>query len=315
MAKARGGWMEIKYSICMVNLNMERTLKVALESVLNQIDETYEVIVVDDGSRDRSVEILRDLEARYSALKVFELNRNRKRDLAETRNISCSHAKGEYLILHIDCDDYWYPHIQDFISCFHEIEKIFGHDFLLSGQQINVGSREFLLKHGPYRTGHTGEDRDLWYRMALLGRWLLVDHVVFRDRLPLTSRQVFRKSFFLSAITVRDEMRAETKLSEYYFDLIRPKLERSLKYRLYLFFVAVLLRPFLRFWTKIDKVEGDLSWNELKSKALETGTIKDYLVRHNQALPKGISEHSKWLFSNSSNEFIYLNYFVKNMGE
>ena len=38
---------KILYSICMINLNMERTIKVSLTSILDQLDERFEVIVCD----------------------------------------------------------------------------------------------------------------------------------------------------------------------------------------------------------------------------------------------------------------------------
>ena len=47
----------VKYSICLSNYNMARTLKSVLRSILDQIDRKYEVVLVDDGSKDNSVEI------------------------------------------------------------------------------------------------------------------------------------------------------------------------------------------------------------------------------------------------------------------
>ena len=137
---------------------MANTIERALRSVLDQLDDSFEVIVVDDGSKDQSVSILRRLEKEYPNLSVFELERNRNRTLAQTRNISISYARGEYLILHIDCDDYWHPYIKDFVLVYHQIEKFKGPNFLLSGQQINMGNAQFLRSHGPYQNGHMVED-------------------------------------------------------------------------------------------------------------------------------------------------------------
>ena len=49
---------KVIYSICIANLNMEKTVEVCLRSVLDQIDQRFEVIVVEDGSTDNSVNIL-----------------------------------------------------------------------------------------------------------------------------------------------------------------------------------------------------------------------------------------------------------------
>jgi len=47
-----------------------------LERVLEDLGQPYEVIFVDDGSRDRSLEILRRLQEKYDAVRVIQLNRN-----------------------------------------------------------------------------------------------------------------------------------------------------------------------------------------------------------------------------------------------
>ena len=57
--------MKPTYSVCICNYNMADTLEVSLRSVLDQLDERYEVIVIDDGSKDSSVEILENLSNAY----------------------------------------------------------------------------------------------------------------------------------------------------------------------------------------------------------------------------------------------------------
>ena len=53
------------YSICMCNYNMARTLERAVSSVAEQLDDRFEIVLVDDGSSDDSVSIMHDLAARY----------------------------------------------------------------------------------------------------------------------------------------------------------------------------------------------------------------------------------------------------------
>lgn len=182
------------YSICICNYNMADTLERALVSVLEQLDDTYEVLVVDDGSTDNSVDILNSLCARFPNLRVLSLERDRKRKLGETRNISVREARGEYVILHVDTDDVWEPYIKDFVAVFHRIEGCFGRDVLVSGQQINIGRRSFLMKFGPYRNTQRAQDRDMWLRLAAIDSYIPLEHRVFRHRLSRPKEITFRKA-------------------------------------------------------------------------------------------------------------------------
>ena len=112
---------------------MARTLGKALRSIFEQINpERYEVVLVDDGSNDNSVEVVRALQKEFSNLKLVCLKRDPKRKLGFTRNISIQEANGKYVLLHLDCDDITAPHIQDFVTIFHKIERGMKTDFVLT---------------------------------------------------------------------------------------------------------------------------------------------------------------------------------------
>ena len=173
----------IKYSICICNYNMADTIERALKSVVEQLDDTYEVILLDDGSSDNSLEIVKKMEKKYPILRSIYKKRDPNRKLGETRNLCIQEARGEYVILHIDSDDVWEPFIKEFVTIFHRIEKVIDRDFLLSGQQINIGKKSFLLNHGPYRNAQRAEDRDMWIRLAAIDAYIPLDHRVFKTRL------------------------------------------------------------------------------------------------------------------------------------
>lgn len=127
-----------RYSICVPNLNMGNTLIEALTSVLGQLDSRFEVIVVDDGSSDDSLIKLEELKVIFPNLRTKYLERNPSRTLAETRNISVKEARGDYCLLHIDCDDVWEPYLLEFVKVFHSIEQLLNEDVLLCGHQVNM---------------------------------------------------------------------------------------------------------------------------------------------------------------------------------
>lgn len=87
-------------SISMPAFNAEQYIAEAIESVLAQTYENFELIIVDDGSTDRTREIIE----RYSDPRIIKIFSDLNRSLIPTRNHITSIAKGKYLAL-LDADD------------------------------------------------------------------------------------------------------------------------------------------------------------------------------------------------------------------
>jgi len=91
-----------KISVIIPVYNVEKYLKKCLDSICNQTLKDIEIICVDDGSSDSSLEILQQYEAKDSRVKVLTQS-NQKQGAARNNGISI--AKGEYLGF-IDSDDW-----------------------------------------------------------------------------------------------------------------------------------------------------------------------------------------------------------------
>ena len=91
-----------KISVIVPVYNTAQYLPRCLDSILNQDFEAYEVICVNDGSSDNSIEILREYENKSSKIKVINQANS---GVATTRNTALKHAKGEYLAF-LDSDDF-----------------------------------------------------------------------------------------------------------------------------------------------------------------------------------------------------------------
>lgn len=90
-------------SIIIPNYNSELFLEACLKSAINQTYPNIEVIIVDDGSQDKSLDIISRYEKSEST--VFLYRRNRLPKGAPTcRNIGIAKAKGDY-IMFLDSDD------------------------------------------------------------------------------------------------------------------------------------------------------------------------------------------------------------------
>lgn len=96
--------MNINYSIIIPVYNGEKTIRRCIESILHQEPTDYEIIVVNDGSTDKTTEILCQLNNKY-AEKIVVLNIENK-GVSYARNLALRKAKGTW-ILFIDSDDYW----------------------------------------------------------------------------------------------------------------------------------------------------------------------------------------------------------------
>src|SRR5690606_11462524 len=72
-----------------------------LEAFFEQLNETWEVIFVDDGSRDRSLPMLRELAARDGRYKVVALARNFGHQIAITAGLDV--ADGQAVVV-MDAD-------------------------------------------------------------------------------------------------------------------------------------------------------------------------------------------------------------------
>lgn len=93
----------VKVSVVVPVYNVEAYIAETIESILRQTYVDLELIIVDDASQDRSIEICQQFKD--PRIKII---RQHNRGLAGARNTGIRHAKGEYIAL-LDSDDLWLP--------------------------------------------------------------------------------------------------------------------------------------------------------------------------------------------------------------
>ena len=93
----------MKLSIIIPVYNVEKYVKACIESIFRQgLDERdFEVIIVNDGSTDRSMEMIADVISQHANITVIH---QANLSLSVARNNGIAAAKGEYLLMH-DSDD------------------------------------------------------------------------------------------------------------------------------------------------------------------------------------------------------------------
>lgn len=86
--------------------NSERFLRDTIESVLRQTYTNWEMLIVDDGSTDRTQAVVEHYQEKDQRIKYIKLKKNCGPAVA--RNTAIEHARGRYLAF-LDADDQWMP--------------------------------------------------------------------------------------------------------------------------------------------------------------------------------------------------------------
>lgn len=126
--------------------NGKQYLSEALESVKDQAYTSWELILVEDGSRDGAEQIIKDFAAKNAGRRVVYLRHEFQRGPSAARNTAVRSARGEYIAL-LDCDDLWKPsHLTEGINAL----KRSGADAAYSTVLVfHEGARETSAPFGP----------------------------------------------------------------------------------------------------------------------------------------------------------------------
>lgn len=96
-------------SVVVIFLNEARFLAEAIDSVFAQTCDSWELLLVDDGSTDGSSTIARSYAERQPAnVRYLEHKGHENRGMSASRNLGLSHATGRY-VSYLDGDDVWLP--------------------------------------------------------------------------------------------------------------------------------------------------------------------------------------------------------------
>ena len=191
----------MKVSVVIPSFNRINLLERAVNSVIQQTKDPYEIIVVDDGSDDRSSEMVKQ---KFGSVILF---RQKNRGVSAARNKGIEISKGDWIAL-LDSDDEWKPNkLEKQINALNkDLDCFFSHTnetWIRNGIRINQGKRH--KKYGGYIfdkcldicrispssvlfrkniLDHVGwfddqlpvcEDYDLWLRITAEYRILFID--------------------------------------------------------------------------------------------------------------------------------------------
>src|SRR4028118_1289230 len=211
------------FSVIIPVYNGEKTIQETIESVLNQTFTDFELIVINDGSQDSTLEIVERIQD--SRLNVFSYPNAGQ---AASRNRGFSHASGEYISF-IDADDLWTPDkleaqlraLQDnpqaavaysWTKCIDESGQfsrrgshisatgdVYGKllliDFIENGSNPLI-RRQALIKVGSFDESlPAAEDWDMWLRLAACYEFVAVpsSQILYRQSANSWSANVLKQ--------------------------------------------------------------------------------------------------------------------------
>ena len=110
-------------SVIIPAYNAEIFIRRTLDSILAQTYTNIEILVVDDGSQDRTAEIVESFVEKDSRVTLLK---QKNAGVATARNLAIEKSNGEY-IAPIDADDIWYPQkLEKQAQCILEADQSIG---------------------------------------------------------------------------------------------------------------------------------------------------------------------------------------------
>ncbi|AGB42126.1 glycosyl transferase [Halobacteroides halobius DSM 5150] len=221
---------ERKITAIIPTYNSEKFIEETIYSILNQTKPLNEIIVVDDNSKDNTINIIKKFIRNYSQIKLHKLKCNQ--GSSQVRNIGMKIANNDW-VLFMDHDDIAEPELlekecqrlielnnqneEEFVlvhSAYQQIDEkgdlfanihswkqaepkeILGYQFVRNRIISNSGvllNKKLALEIGGYDLDlHYSQDWDLWLRLCQLGGFGYVDEplVKLRRHSQNTSRKV-----------------------------------------------------------------------------------------------------------------------------
>ncbi|PSP71999.1 hypothetical protein BRC86_13765 [Halobacteriales archaeon QS_3_64_16] len=202
---------EVRYSFLTTNYNKDDVLERSLRGMLDGLPAAGELIVVDGGSTDGSVESLRALEARDDRLRVVVAPSN----LGEGRQIAFERARGEICVQHLDTDREYAPALRDLLEVFEELENEHPDLVLCTLDSLYISRPKPIREAGGWPPLGRVEERVFVERLCRSGATLRILPVSLSRELPtadaasaqararkwrLTARDLLRVGFPLRAV-------------------------------------------------------------------------------------------------------------------
>lgn len=180
----------IQLSIILPVYNVEQYICSCLESVFRQgLDEhIFEIIIVNDGTQDRSMEVIADIITKHSNIKVV-IQKNH--GLSVARNIGMENASGRY-VLFIDSDDLLVDNTLPMMLSYAinmAADMVVGDYLKLSDEEIGGRNQSKMLPRKDQEIVFSGKGTD--YYSHCYDQWAYAWRVLFKREFLVKNKIAF----------------------------------------------------------------------------------------------------------------------------
>lgn len=208
----------LELSIILPVYNVEPYIIRCLDSVINLTIPNYEIIVVNDGTEDNSMDVVIEYANIYENISIVNQT---NQGLGEARNVGLRNAKGKYVYF-LDSDDYIDPSL--FISLFNTRQSDI--DIIIGDYYIEQNNK---ICHGTYKIGSTSgikmNGKDFFLRYYRRNINTMVWRSIYRKEFLISNNLFFTKRIFHEDInwTPKAILKANTiiylPVSFYYYQI------------------------------------------------------------------------------------------------
>lgn len=261
----------VKVSIVVPCYNVERYVEEALESILKQNFQSYEIIAIDDGSTDGTLKILNEFKRKHTDLNL-RVYSDMNHGVGYQRNRGIKYAIGEYIYF-MDSDDILNEKCLETLYNKAQEEKL---DILYFEADSFYETPELQKKFPHYKTAY---HRNGKYKDIYTGRELFIKFEDETDVMVSVCLQFISRKFLLENKVVFPEIKALEDNIFYFRGLMCAQRTECISDRLYFRRVrenSIMTTPrnrerFVAYWNIIEEMSfnlGSTEGDELLQKAI-----------------------------------------------
>ena len=163
-------------SVIIPTYNAERFVKEAINSVLNQTYQNFEIIVIDDSSTDNTKNILEELHKKENRILYYSIPHSGRPSIP--RNYGIKKSTGD-LIAFLDADDFWTKQkLQIQVDVFEDHpDLIFIYSMSITYGQVNLFSPNYELLPLPFRAAKN------WTDLIQIGNTIPLSSILIRSNI------------------------------------------------------------------------------------------------------------------------------------